>query len=365
MNILYDYQILLAQRYGGISRYFYELYSRIPKFGTSITIKCVHNHNYYFRKELGLVDMSGKNKFFRLSELGFFWYLNKLKTLRDIKRVDYDIIHPTYYYASYLAGKTRGKIILTVHDMTHEKYIDKYSSLNPKLIAAKKKMIYASDRIICVSENTRKDLLAFYPDVNSEKISVIYHGSSMKNVTKRRFSRMDGRDYVLFVGDRRMYKNFANFVKAMTMILGTHKGLQVFCAGGGNFTPEEIKMFGEYSSRFHQAGLNDNELEDAYMNALCFVFPSEYEGFGIPILEAFACECPVICSSTSSLPEVAGDAAEYFDPINTEDIAAKILKVIDNETLRTKMKARGLERLKLFDWDKTARETLECYKLAR
>ena len=94
------------------------------------------------------------------------------------------------------------------------------------------------------------------------------------------------------------------------------------------------------------------------------MFPSEYEGFGIPILEAFACNCPVVCANASSLPEVAGEAAEYFDPLNIDDIAGKIENVIHDEGLRARLKDSGRERLTLFDWDKAARETLDCYNLA-
>ncbi len=92
------------------------------------------------------------------------------------------------------------------------------------------------------------------------------------------------------------------------------------------------------------------------------MFPSQYEGFGIPVLESFACNCPLVCSNSSSLPEVAGDSAEYFDPLNTEEMTAKILKVIDDEDLRENLRASGHERLQLFNWDKTAEETLKCYQ---
>ena len=103
-------------------------------------------------------------------------------------------------------------------------------------------------------------------------------------------------------------------------------------------------------------------MRQAYANAECFVFPSQYEGFGIPVLESFACNCPLVCSNSSSLPEVAGNAAEYFDPLNTEDMSAKILRVIEDSDLREKLRASGRERLKLFSWDKAAKEHFECYR---
>ena len=131
---------------------------------------------------------------------------------------------------------------------------------------------------------------------------------------------------------------------------------------GGGLTNDELGSAQSLSSRFIQANLNDDELRQAYANAECFVFPSQYEGFGIPVLESFACNCPLVCSNSSSLPEVAGDAAEYFDPLNTEEMTSKILKVIEDDSLRARLRLLGSERLKLFSWDKTAEETIQCYK---
>ena len=362
LSVYYDFQILLAQKYGGISRYIYELVSRLPKFGAEPEISCIHNHNYYFGERLGIYGTNSRSKILRLADLGTFFYVNRLKAFFDLKRKDYDIVHPTYYYAS---RPKHGNFIVTVHDMTHEKYADLYGK-NRRVIAAKQRIIHQADRIIAVSENTKRDILAYYPDIAPAKISVIYHGASMSQQEKPsgKFTLMNGQKYILFVGLRGGYKNFMRFVEAVRMILDRHKDLHVFCAGGGAFTDEEQRLFGEYASRIHQGGLSDEELADAYAGAECFVFPSEYEGFGIPILEAFACGCPVVCSNASCFPEVAESSAEYFDPLNPENMAAKILEVLDDEALREKFRVSGRERLKFFDWDKTAMETLKCYKEA-
>ena len=131
---------------------------------------------------------------------------------------------------------------------------------------------------------------------------------------------------------------------------------------GGGLKSEELGAASSLSNRFIHANLSDDDLRQAYANAECFVFPSQYEGFGIPVLESFACNCPLVCSNASSLPEVAGDAAEYFDPLDADEMSAKILKVIEDETLRENLRAAGQERLKLFSWDKTAQETFDVYK---
>ena len=358
LSVYYDYQIMLAQRFGGISRYIYEISSRLPALGADVKIECIHNHNCYFADSLGMYDTSGYSRALRLMELGTFHYVNRFMRCIELKRGKYDVFHPTYYYAS---KPEHGKFVVTVHDMTHEKFSGIYP-VNQRVIAAKRKIIPQADKIIAVSENTKRDIIEYYPDINPAKITVIYHGASMSMGISQ--SRPLPYDYVLFVGSRAMYKNFSRFTQAMKDIMSRNDSIHVFCAGGGTFTPKEVAMFGEYSSRFHQAGLSDDELSGAYRNALCFVFPSEYEGFGIPVLEAFACSCPVVCSKSSSLPEVAGDVAVYFDPLDTDSIGAGIMRVIEDCDLRERLRHGGHERLKMFDWNKAAKETLECYKNA-
>ncbi len=349
-SVYFDFQILIAQRYGGISRYFFEIIPELRNLGVHCDISCFHNHNYYFADSLGIHNLG--NKFVRLAE----FLVNMFKAHNDTRRKKYDIIHPTYYYMSY---GTNAKIIHTVHDMIPEMY-----HINSRLIAAKKKTLHEADRIISVSESTKRDLLNIYSDIEPEKITVVHHGASMKHIDKpaQKLSIMNGKDYVLFVGNRAGYKNFMKFFEAMKPVMNAHRDLCVLCTGGGGFTQSERELIRGYEDRIIQAGLSDDELVNAYSGALCFVFPSLYEGFGLPLLEAFACDCPVICSKSSSLPEVAGDAAEYFDGNDSDDIAGHITHVIESDSLRDDLRRRGRERLNFFDWKKTARETLKCYE---
>lgn len=351
-SVYFDFQILFAQRFGGISRYFYELIHELKNLGVECDISCFHNHNYYFADYLGFHDTH--NKFFRLAEFG----INCFLAHRDTRKMHYDIIHPTYYYMSY---RTDAKVVLDVHDMIPEIY-----HTNERLIAAKKKTLHEADKIIAVSENTKRDLLNIYPDIESEKICVIYRGASMthKNNTPEKLALMNDKDYVLFVGNRAGYKNFARFIEAMKIIMNSHRDLCVLCTGGGAFTRDELDLIHGYEDKIIQANLSDNELISAYSHALCFVFPSLYEGFGLPLLEAFACDCPVICSRSSCLPEVADYAAEYFDGNDFNDIADKIIRVTECDSLREDLRRRGRERLKFFDWKKSALKTLDCYREA-
>lgn len=334
----------------------------MPELGVSLDVECVRSTNYYFREKLGLYDLESMNKLYRKFYRQVIKFMNKRNSLSLMSNNNYDIVHPTYY-DNYILKRKHGKLVITVHDMIHERFADSYMSRDKITIPSKKRLLYAADTIIAISESTKQDMLYLYPDLNADKIRVIYHGVSLQN--NRGESPLPGQDYILFVGNRGSYKNFSRFVKAVTPILESHKDLQVFCAGGGAFTSSEIDSFGKNKSRFHQSGLSDNSLAGAYSNALCFVFPSEYEGFGIPLLESFTCNCPVVCSDSSSFPEVAENAAEYFNPLDIDDMSHKILRVIQDKDLQESLKSRGIERAKFFSWDKAASETLDCYKFAK
>ena len=356
MKVYYDYQILLSQKYGGISRYFFELASRLRGLGVEVSIDCIHNHNHYFKEQLGGCHPARG----RLAGRALA-FANKARALWDLRR-PYDIIHPTYY-DPYLLGHYSGKLVVTVHDMIHEKYIDEYPELGARDIKNKERMIRAADRVIAISESTKRDILAVYPDIDESKISVIHIGTAMRGNASEGKGPLPGVRYVLFVGSRGLYKNFDRFFQAMAPILERQSGLHIMCAGGGTFSSKELKTIeGRYRERVHQMDMDDAELANAYAHAECFVFPSRYEGFGIPILEAFANGCPVVLSRSSSMPEVAGDGAEYFDPLDAEEMSERIGRVLEDGSIRALLRARGKERLKKFDWDDIAARTLECYR---
>ena len=222
--------------------------------------------------------------------------------------------------------------------------------------------MHKADRIIAISKSTKKDILRLYPDIDEKKISVIYIGSNFKaGDTKERDERFPSR-YVLFVGTRRIYKNYDSFFESMIPILEADRNLHLVCIGGGKFTEQELARQKKYEDRIHQMTVDDQTLCYAYSHALCFVFPSLYEGFGIPTLEAFACNCPVVLSNTSSMPEVGGNAVEYINPNDVNDMTQKIQNVLNDENLRVRMIEKGREQLKKFDWDEIAQQTIDCYK---
>lgn len=363
MNILYDSQIFEMQKYGGISRYFVELmseYSEDSKVDFYSSSKLSDNEyllNYRIRKNW-VIPFKYKIK----GNYTIKYLVNRLFTRYKLMTSSIDIFHPTYYDPYFLDYIGNIPFILTVYDMTHEKFPDMFhlsdpTSKNKKLLADR------ASRIIAISESTKQDIIDIL-GIEASKIDVVYLGNSMQPFTSPALVEGVSFKYILFVGSRTDYKNFNRFVKAVSLLLQDDTDLHVICAGGGVFQEDEKKIFFELNvnEKIHQYNVDDKTLSQLYKQALLFVFPSMYEGFGIPVLEAFACSCPLACSNTSSLPEVAGDAAAYFDPMDEESILEAIIEVINNSKLRKKMVQDGQERLKMFSWKKTAQETKKVYE---
>lgn len=365
MKILYDYQAVYDQKYGGISRYFYEVISRIKNDKKyKIVMPVVFSQNYYFRS-LKAVEFNvnkGEKLIYRMiNEMYTIIFLLIAKVKKDI-----DILHPTYYKALYLIyfpwlKPKNGKIVITVHDMIHEIY----PKGNEGFIKRKKKVLDMADGIITVSEKTKIDLLKFYPELAKKNIKVIYHGNSVVNTEKNLDNSfiLPSR-YILFVGQRNAYKNFEIVIKAFSKLRKEDLSLHLVCAGGGDFSEHENKLFQEYAieSCCIQHSVNDDLLSYMYQNAIVFVFPSLYEGFGIPILEAFANGCPIVLSNASCFPEIAGDAALYFDGEDSCDLYFKLKSVIYNDACRYELIEKGKECLKKYSWEKAAAETMDFYE---
>lgn len=359
MEILFDYQIFHIQRFGGISRYFYELinqFSNDPDTVVQLPIK--YSKNYYLNssgisKGIREVDMVSPFK------MKIQRSINRSFSNKNLTKVNYDLFHPTYY-DSYFLKKLRNKpFILTVFDLIHEKYMPE----SEFIINQKKKLIESADKIIAISESTKRDTIDIYK-IPPEKIAVVYLGNSL-NLENNGYEnpfKNDG-DYLLYVGSRSGYKNFGRFFLAVSRLMDKYSNLKLVCAGGGKFNFGEMELIRakRLEDRINQIDVTDQQLAILYDDALSFVFPSEYEGFGIPVLEAFACGCPTIISNSSSLPEVAGDAVSYFDPTKSESIEQAIENVICNRNLQKVMREKGYKRLEQFSWSKAAKETKKIY----
>ncbi len=360
MRILYDHQIFSTQEYGGISRYYYEVASRISKCREcDVSIYAPLYVNRYIRNDenykiVGLpihkIPKTGK-ALIRLNT--FLCGIFPQKGLPDI-------VHETYY-AKNSTAPANAKTVLTVYDMIHERFKEILPS-HDKTSLNKEFAVKRADHIICISENTKNDLMDIF-NVRPEKISVIYLGYTLGKKSSQSEFKIS-KPYILYVGERLYYKNFNRLLQAYSLSLQLQKDFDLVCFGGGGFSNNEINQIKKLDLKMeniiHMTG-GDNILSTLYSNAAIFIFPSLYEGFGIPPLEAMSFNCPVACSNKSSIPEVTGDAAEYFDPYNIEEMMFSIESVVFSNEKRNKLIEKGLERIKLFSWEKCARQTLETY----
>jgi glycosyltransferase involved in cell wall biosynthesis len=364
VKVLYDHQCFVQQQYGGVSRYHYQLIKELNKLQNVETkLSLTYSNNFYIIKDKSfeVKNFFPNNKFYFKRTL--LDYLNRISTNKDIEKGDFDIFHPTYYGLYFLNHIKEKPFVLTVYDSIHEKYPVIINAID-KTLEHKKLLLSKANLIIAISENTKNDLIKLYK-IPTEKIEVTYLAASInKSLTSSNLKVDLPEKYILFVGNRDFYKNFKNFIVAVEPLLQEHKDLFLICAGGGDFTTEEKKAFhskGLENKILHKAA-DDITLATLYANALAFIFPTLYEGFGIPALEAMNCDCPVVMSNTSSLPEVGGEAAIYFEPTKIDDMREKIESVIFNKDLRNDLILKAKNQRQKFSFEKTARQTLEVYK---
>ncbi len=366
MKVLFDHQIFSNQNYGGISRYFWELIKNTHKNQLhEFELPLFFSNNEYIKDE-SLIPHSKFLKDFRLRGKGtLIKHLNQIKSSQRLLSGKFDVFHPTYYDDYFLNKIKKKPFVITIYDMIHEKFYDDYPifQTDKKTLENKKILAEKATKIIAISESTKQDILKFY-DINPEKIEVIYLGNSLINYDLSDINIQLPEKYLLFVGNREYYKNFLLFIESISEIL-LNSNYYLICAGGGSFNSEETELLSKLKIIEKVkliSNFTDNKLSYLYSNATAFAFPSLYEGFGIPVLEALSCNCPAILSNVSSLPEVAGNAAEYFDPTQKKSIYNAVINVIENQTRITELKNLGKERLKMFSWEKTAVETHQLYR---
>lgn len=365
MTIFFDHQTFSLQNYGGISRYYAELMSGINRYSEHTAyLPPLYSNNVYLKDKEFSVKPFFPNQPFEKRE-ALVYRLNKYQTLPLIYTKKYDIFHATYYdpyFVNYIHGRP---FVITFLDMIHEKFSTKYQELAlDKIITARKLSIaQKADRIIAISQSTKRDIVDLF-NIKPEKIEVIYLGSSL-SPKPNQYPDITTTDnpYLLYVGHRHHYKNFLGLLAAIHPLLKRYK-LKLVCAGGGHFTKEEYEFIRSLGveAAVEQKPINDDVLTKLYQHAVAFIFPSYYEGFGIPVLEAFACDCPCIISNSSSLPEVAGEAALYIDPAQPDSMVDAVTKLIVDSTLRETLILRGREQLAKFSWQKTVKETVSLYE---
>jgi len=376
MKVLYDHQAFDMQHYGGVSNCFVQLISNFPQ-GVAYDISLLECDNFHLR-DSGLIDVPPKsfppekfllNRHFLGQGILYGWYSkmfpsktsngrNRLYSVEKLKQGDFDVFHPTFfdpYFLPFLNGKP---FVLTVHDMIPELF-----SSNDFQVKVKPLLCQKAAHIVAVSERTKQDLMRLL-HVPEEKISVIYHGAPTYDDQVSLKPIFDGQ-YILYVGQRRdSYKNFLPMLKSLAPVLQHHQDIKVVCTGP-DFTKAE-RLFMEKVGlcnkvcHFH---VNDQELQNLYAHALCFIYPSVYEGFGIPILEAYRANCPVLLNEASCFPEIAQEAAVYFhlddQSSDLDQVMEDFLRMTDSE--RKSLLERQCERLSCFSWQKSAQKLIDLY----
>ena len=282
---------------------------------------------------------------------------------KQLKKEKIDVLHVPHYNVPIFY---RGKMVVTIHDLTH--------LIFPEFLPNKLAYLYAkfmmwiaikrATKIITDSENTKKDILRFFK-VNPDKIKVIYLGVGEEFVQKEKkdieylyekFNIPRDKKILMYVGNLKPHKNLERLLEAYSKI-NNIEDTRLLLVGKAfekyNILENKEQMLNISDKVIHTGIVTQEELVDLYNLSDLFVFPSLYEGFGLPVLEALACGTKVICSNSSSIPEVGGDVVEYFDPYNIEDMKNKIQNNINKENESQAI----LKWLENFKWEKTVKST--------
>jgi glycosyltransferase involved in cell wall biosynthesis len=364
MKILFDHQAFNGLKFGGISRYFHNLMEFYDgRTDIDFDLALWFSNNYYiqhsnFSSHIKYEQFSGSKNVNRAFSL-----LNRMNSTRMLEKGDFDIFHPTFYHQYFLKNLNKKPFVLTFHDVTNEKFHQNFAEIGGDLSKLKQKLLNKADIVIAVSQNTKNDIIEYF-NISEEKIKVIHLGTTLGNAPMVSETMLDTlpKNYLLYVGNRDAFKNFEFFLRNAGEVMKKFPEIQIVCAGAGIFSRKEFQLIESLKRVQHFPVIIDDMFYPIYKNAIAFVFPSLYEGFGIPVIEAFTSGCPALLSNQGSLPEIGGNAALYFDPKNSEEFQVQLYKVLIDSDLRKKMVIKGNERIKLFSCEKTALETLDVYK---
>lgn len=350
----------------GVGTYTYNLIKEISKILPEDSIYLIDYTNHYTFSSLNKITFGSFVA--NIPKKSYIWHLYSQFKLRE-NNFDLDIIHSPENSTLVTKLKFQKKII-TVHDIRQHVFPEfnietmlSYLFLPTTLKNA--------DKIITVSNSTKNDIINYF-QISADKIQVIYEAADKK------FKPLEHEDllpikkkysldfpFILYVGNLSKHKNIPQLIKAFYNIRKLDCNHKLVIAGKKKWKYKEIfdliDKLDLHDEVIFTGYVSDKDLPALYNLADLFVYPSIYEGFGLPPLEAMACGCPVITSNTSSLPEVVGDAGIMVDPYDVDELSTAIFKVLSNDVVRKDLVIKGLDRVKMFSWEKCAKDTINVY----
>jgi glycosyltransferase involved in cell wall biosynthesis len=368
VRVMFDSQIFCHQRFGGVSRYFTSLVRSMDTVRDvqPLVVAPLHFNDYLDSLPHHLVY--GKKISWLEKAPGVAYAAGVIPGRIAGRRFKPAILHNTYYVPERQAPTAA--LIVTVYDMIHEKYPN-YFRTGSLIARWKARCVAQADHIICISENTRRDVIETY-GIAETRTSVTHlaceaFDSRVCAETSTSFKRRSfGTDtpYLLFVGSRAGHKNFVGLLSAYAGSEWLRSNFLLVCFGGGEFTPAERAAISkaQLENRVKHISGTDTALGSCYFHASLFVYPSHYEGFGLPLLEAMSLGCPVACSAGGSFPEIAGDAARMFDSTSVESIRDVLESVLSSSSEIAALIERGKLRQQLFSWRRCAEQTVAVYR---
>lgn len=360
MRVALDQQIFALQPFGGISRLFYEKASafvRDSSLGVSVEPLNSPVINEYLLGDPELSQALGATR-----SPGAYMALARYFVRRH-RTTSVDVVHHTFYLPRGLGGHTGAKRVVTIYDMIPELLPQTRRRMD--FLTEKHKYVQRADHVVCISESTRNDLLRIYPDIHVP-VTIAYPGVGSQFNPKAPTSPGLPEPYVLHVGNRGSYKDGETLLRAFAQVAKEFSEVTLFLVGGGPLTKSERELSASLGivDRIVQHLIHDRDMPSVYAQALVTVFPSRYEGFGLPAVEALACGCPLVLADTSSLPEVGGEAAHYFPPGDDLALAEILRSLLGSESLRTSLRSIGFEQAAKFTWHGYAEANARAYQVA-
>lgn len=369
MKIVIDCRFYSVQ--AGIGRYIRNLIYNLQKIDSE--------NEYYllFLKED--YDSFKERNNFKKVLANFRWYTfsEQIKLPQIINKINPNLLHFPHFNIPIIY---KGKFVVTIHDLTHQYFSMKRVTTHDPIIyfikqkgykVVFRKAIQDSTKIITPS-NYVKNLITKEYNILEEKIKVTYEAvedsiiSFQKKMTKDEYIKILNsfsvrQPYIFYVGNAHPHKNVEGLIKAFLNLKKRYPKLSLVLSGDDRYFWPRVRQ--EFTGRdiIFTGFVTDEQLVALYKGAKAFVLPSLEEGFGLPLLEAMACSCPIISSNAGSLPEIGKDAAIYFDPKKLDDLEKKISQILNSEKLRQQLIEKGQKRVEVFDWEKLAKETLEVY----